>query len=245
MLDHSPLLSDVPGLRHGFSNREGGASSGRYATLNLGGRWGDDAAAVTENHARVAAAGGYAVEQLRRVRQVHGNQVLGMAELRPDSEADALWCGRGDHCVASVMTADCVPVLLADREGTVAAAVHSGWRGTVANIVGAAVGALARAGAEPGSVVAAIGPCIELAAFEVGQEVAEQFPAQFVDRARWPSPHVDLVAMVREQLAEAGVPAASVDRVGACTHANPSQWYSYRRDGAGIGQMLAFAGYPT
>ena len=243
MLDRCPRLAEVPGLVHGFSDRLGGVSTGRYATLNLGGRWGDAADAVDENHARLAAAGGYDVDALRMVRQVHGAAILraSAADRRGATEprqADALWCHRDDAVVVGVMTADCVPILLADRTGTVAAAVHSGWRGAVADIAGAAVAALP---VPPAELLAAIGPCIEVGAFEVGEEVAREFDPAFVDRSLGERPHVDLVAVVTAQLHAAGV--REVSRIGACTHDHPERWFSYRRDGAGIGQMLAFVGY--
>lgn len=232
-----------PGLVHGFTDRLGGVSEGRHATLNLGRRWGDDPAAVAENYRRVAAAGGFVAEDLRLARQVHGTAVLRAGQFVDGAEADAVWTQRDDRLVAGVLTADCVPVLLADRAGTVAAAVHSGWKGTASNIVGATVEVLAPA-ARPETLVAAIGPCIELAAFEVGEEVAERFDPAFVQREGFARPHVDLVAVVRAQLVAAGVPADSIERVGGCTFADPSRYFSYRRDGAGIGQMLAFIGFP-
>lgn len=231
------------GVVHGFTDRLGGASEGRYATLNLGRRWGDDPAAVAENYRRVAEAGGFRGESLRTVRQVHGNVVLRARELAEGSEADGLWVHRDDGpLVAGVLTADCVPLLLADRAGTVAAAVHSGWKGTVADIAGAAVRVLA-AQVPVTTLVAAIGPCIEVEAFEVGEEVAAQFDPAFVRRAGFVKPHVDLVATVRAQLLAAGVPAEAISRVGGCTCREPGRYFSYRRDGAGIGQMLAFAGF--
>ncbi|MFO7566942.1 MAG: peptidoglycan editing factor PgeF [Enhygromyxa sp.] len=232
-------------LTHGFTTRHGGVSQGRFATLNLGERWGDDPEAVAENYRRVAAAGGFAPEALLRVRQVHGDAVLAGCEARADSEADALWLHRdhpGPKGVIGVLTADCVPILLCDRRATVAAAVHSGWRGTVANIAARTVEALTSAGAAPEDLLAAIGPCIELDAFEVGEEVAEQFDARFIARAGFEKPHVDLLACVRAQLEAAGVPANQIERVGGCTHANPDLYFSYRRDGAGIGQQLSFIG---
>ena len=125
---------------------------------------------------------------------------------------------------------------------TAVAAVHSGWRGTVANIAARTVETLIDAGIAPGDLLAAIGPCIEVEAFEVGDEVAEQFDERFVARAGFAKPHVDLVACVRAQLEHAGIPANQVERVGACTHANPDLYFSYRRDGAGIGQQLSFIG---
>src|SRR5690606_8838654 len=146
------------------------------ATLNLGAKWGDRPEAVAENLARVAARAGFDRASLRLVRQVHGNTVLRAVEIDGDSTADALWAHRDDGpIVVGVLTADCVPVLLGDRNGEVACAVHSGWRGTVAEIVPAAVQRLAAAGIDAAALVAAIGPCIEVDAFEVGDEVASQF----------------------------------------------------------------------
>ncbi|NVB37760.1 laccase domain-containing protein [Pseudenhygromyxa sp. WMMC2535] len=218
--------------------------------MNLGGRWGDAPEAVEENLRRLAEAGGYEPASMVRVRQVHGAEVMAVGEVGPGSEADGLWThaghawsGPGAAPVLGVMTADCVPLLLVDRAGTVAAAVHSGWRGTVANIAGEAVARLVEGGGVAASqLLAAIGPCIELDAFEVGEEVAEQFEARFVARAGYAKPHVDLVACVRAQLEAAGLPPNQIERVGACTHANPGLYFSYRRDGAGIGQHLAFIG---
>lgn len=244
MLDRSTQLGRVPGLVHGFSDRLGGVSTGRFSTLNLGKRWGDVPQAVLDNHARLAAAGGYCTEALRSVVQVHGAEVVAATALTADSRADGLSCARGEGCVVSVMTADCVPILLADSDGTVAAAVHSGWRGTVAGIAAVAVRELSGLGARPESLVAAIGPCIEQPAFEVGDEVAAQFDPAFVARHGEDNPHVDLVGVVRAQLIEAGVRPSSIERVGGCTHAHPERWFSFRRDGASIGQMLSFIGYP-
>lgn len=230
------------GVVHGFTDRLGGVSVGRFESLNMGGRWGDDPAAVAENLRRVGAAGGFSPERLRRARQVHGAAVLYAGEVVEGSEADAVWVRRGDGLVAGVMTADCVPILLVDRAGSVAAAVHSGWKGTVADIAGAAVRTLP---VDPSQLLAAIGPCIEVAAFEVGEEVAAQFEPVFVRRDGFIKPHVDLVAMVTAQLVAAGVPAGAIERVGGCTYSDPRRYFSYRRDGAGIGQMLAFVGLPA
>lgn len=244
MLERSAALSALaPSIVHGFTDRQGGHSQGRFASLNLGARWGDDPEAVRRNLEAVAGAAGFDPAWLVSVRQVHGAAVLRAGEVGEGSEADALWCHRDDGpCVVGVLTADCVPVLLADREGEAVAAVHSGWRGTVAGVVTQTVRTLADAGIPPARLVVAIGPCIELAAFEVGEEVAAQFDETFVERGRWPKPHVDLVGVVRAQLRAAGVPAAAIERVGSCTHANPERYFSFRRDGAGIGQMMSFIG---
>jgi hypothetical protein len=243
MFDRADHLAAVPGLRHGFSDRNGGVSQGRYASLNLAAKWGDDPEHVAENVRRLADAAGFDPARLRRVTQVHGATVRWASQCEVSTEADGLCCRRGEGVVVAVLTADCVPILLADEAGTVAAAVHSGWRGTVADIAGAAVRTLAQAGVDPARLRAAIGPCIESGAFEVGDEVAERFAPAYVARAPDGNAHVDLVAAVRDQLVSAGVAHAAITRVGGCTHDHPDRWFSYRRDGAGIGQMLSFVGY--
>ncbi|MFV8750301.1 peptidoglycan editing factor PgeF [Nannocystaceae bacterium ST9] len=233
---------------HGFTTREGGVSVGRYASMNLGNRWGDEPEAVAENLRRLARAAEFRPEQLVRVTQVHGDTILAAHEVDANSQADAIWRHHehpGEH-VVGVMTADCVPLLLVDRQARVCAAVHSGWRGTVAGIAAKTVALLVeRAGIAPGDLLAAIGPCIELDAFEVGPEVAEEFDPAFVLRRPDRKPHVDLVAAVRAQLEQAGVPGQQIERVGGCTHANPDSYFSYRREGAGQGQHLAFIGLPA
>jgi YfiH family protein len=240
VLERSAKLSAIPGLKHGFTNRLGGVSKGRFASLNLGLKWGDEPDAVAENLRRVAAAGGYDPGSLRRVKQVHEGDVLHAPALTDASEADGLWCRSTDALTVAVSTADCVPILIADASGTVAAAVHSGWRSTVACIAGHAVAAL---DVDPSTLVAAIGPCIELAAFEVGPEVSAQFDPAFVDATSYAKPHVDLVGVVTAQLERAGIRAENIERVGTCTHAHPARYFSYRRDGKGTGQMLSFVGF--
>lgn len=242
VIDTDPTLATIDGLVHGFTDREGGVSTGRYATLNMASKWGDDTEAVAENRGRVAERAGFSIERLRTAKQVHGTDVVRATGIVHDATADALWCRREDSVVVGVLTADCVPILLADRDGNVAAAIHSGWRGTAANIAGAAVAALVADGVPASRLVAAIGPCIELDAFEVGPEVAAEFDPAFV-REQSPRPHVDLVACVRQQLVTAGVDPRAIAKVGGCTHTDPARYFSFRRDGAGIGQMLAFIGF--
>jgi YfiH family protein len=244
MLERAAGIEALGGLAHGFTDRDGGTSEAGFATLNLGRKWGDDPTRVDENLRRVGETAGFRPADLVLVHQVHGASVLRARDVQPDSRADALWLHRDDGPgVVGVLTADCVPILLADVAHTVVAAVHSGWRGTVAGVVPAAVSALAAVGAEPWSLRAAIGPCIEWPAFEVGPEVAAQFPDRHVRTDGLVRPHVDLVGMVRAQLEEAGVPPSCIERVGGCTHAEPRRYFSYRRDGPRTGQHLSFIGF--
>lgn len=235
----------LPGLVHGFTDRRGGVSSGPFATLNLGRGCGDDPAAVDENYRRLAQAGGFSLARLRTARQVHGRAVVRATEVDEATEADGLWCRRADAVVLAVRTADCVPVLLVDRAGEAAAAIHSGWMGTVLEIVPQAVAILEAAGISPSRLWAAIGPCIEEAAFEVGPEVAARFDERFVARGGYARPHVDLVAVVRDQLTRSGVPAEQIERVGQCTHQRRDLYFSYRRDRDPSGRQLSFVGFTS
>ena len=228
---------------HGFSCRTGGVSEGRYASLNLSDKWGDAPAHVEENLRRFAKRVGFEPNNLVTVKQVHGVAVVRANDVDADTEADAIWTHKGSGYVVGVRTADCVPVLLVDEQAGVCAAVHSGWRGTASNIVGQTVEVLLASGANARDLRAAIGPCIEVGAFEVGDEVAKEFSSQFVARDRGPRPHVDLRGCVRHQLGEAGLLHAHIVDVGGCTHTLEDVYFSYRRDGGGIGQQLSVIGW--
>ena len=241
LLLRSPLLGAL-GVRHGFTTRRGGVSVGRYASLNLGITWGDEADATTENLRRVAAAGGFDPADLCTVVQVHGARVLTVrAPERRAHEADGL---ATDVALAlGVLSADCVGLLLADGDGRVAAA-HAGWRGTAAAMGGAAVAALVALGARADAVRVALGPSIGPCCFEVGEDVAAVFsalvPAAVLRAPGQAKPHVDLYEVHRVLLQRAGVRPAHIEDRPPCTACAPERFFSYRRDGAGIGQHLAF-----
>lgn len=246
------MLLQAPGfvserLVHGCSTRHGGRSQGHYASMNLGHKWGDDPGCVDDNFSALAKMGGFSVADLVMVKQVHGAQIVRACEIQEDTQADGIYALSDDPGpkVLGVRTADCVPILLASRSGDRFAALHSGWRGTVSNIVEQGVRHLCEIPGRtllPSELCAVIGPCIEVDAFEVGTEVAEQFPS--VHRYRYASGrwHVDLVGMVFAQLRAAGLEPEMCVRVGSCTHANPEDFFSYRRDGRPTGQMLSFIG---
>jgi YfiH family protein len=233
------------GVRHGFSTRRGGVSVGRYATLNVGGKWGDDPAAVEKNRKRLAAAGGFQLESLYTATQVHGARVALIVDgVLPDrvqaAQADALVSSlRG--AVLGVYTADCVPILISDGDGRVAA-VHAGWRGTVAGVATAAVEAMVSIGAVRQSLRVAMGPSICPHCFEVGEEVAAAFeavaPSSVVHGEA--KAHVDLWDANRALLVAAGVPPDAIDAAPPCTMCEPERFFSFRRDGGNIGQHLSF-----
>lgn len=173
------------------------------------------------------------------VGQVHGADVAVVREARHVNAHDGLVTDRAG-LVLSVVAADCALVLLADAQAGVVGACHSGWRGTVAGIVGETVRQMGTLGAEPKRTRAYLAPCISTEAFEVGEEVAAEFDASVVVRyPEWPRPHVDLRADLRRQLAEAGVADVEVDE--SCTVAD-ERFYSYRGEGGTPGRMLGFIG---
>jgi YfiH family protein len=141
----------------------------------------------------------------------------------------------------TVLAADCALVLLADTAAGIVGACHSGWRGTVAKITGETVRAMAALGADPARVRAYVGPCISAEAFEVGEEVAAQFPDASVGRRpEWPRPHVDLRGDLARQLTEAGV--GQIELSEACTVSDVDRFYSYRAEDGTTGRMLGFIG---
>jgi YfiH family protein len=233
MNDADFLIADWPapaGIVAGTSLRTGGLSGGTFASLNLGDHVGDDPSAVAANRERLADYLKLPSEPVW-LRQVHGTRVV---EASPDAhaaEADASWTARaGIVCV--VMTADCLPVLFASRDGRVVAASHAGWRGLAEGVIEATVSALP---VPPGELLAWLGPAISQSAFEVGDEVRREFlradaraDACFLgnERGRW---QADLYGLARQRLRAAGV-AATYGGAG-CTHAEEDRFFSHRRDG--------------
>lgn len=235
--------------RHGFTTRVGGVSSGSFTSLNVGAANGDDAVQVKENQRRVMAAFGHPGGQPVTVKQVHGARVVYAAEAGLNVEADAVVSDRpGD--VLAVQTADCLPLLLVDADGRAAAAVHAGWRGTVAGVVGATIEALRdRFGVPPTELHAVIGPHVRAAPYQVGPEVVRAFrqaayPLNVAQADAEGRHRLSVAAAVRHDLALAGVPFHRVYDVGGCTLSEPERFFSHRRDGATTGRQWALVEVP-
>ncbi|MFT3915418.1 MAG: peptidoglycan editing factor PgeF [Anaeromyxobacteraceae bacterium] len=230
----------LAGFRHGFTTRAGGASPAPWDALNLGGGVGDDPARVAENWRRLEAATGLG---FARVRQVHGARAVRLdAACPPGEEADAV-VSRAPGVAATVAVADCVPVLLADPDTGAVAAVHAGWRGTIAHAAGEGVRALGReAGASPGRLLAAIGPSIGPCCYEISDDLAARFEAAFgADVVRRnPTPHLDLWAANARALAAAGVLEGRIDVLRRCTACEREVFFSHRRDAGRTGRQVAF-----
>lgn len=237
------------GFVHAFFTRRGGVSGPPWDTLNLAASTGDDPAAVRENLARVARRLGVPPERVYFLSQVHG---VAARVLRGDEDREAvlrevgditLSCAPGVAC--GVRSADCVPVLIADRRSGAVAAVHSGWRGTAQRVVQAGVTALLEIAGPGVELVAAIGPHIEACCFEVGEDVAAELARcsplgdAATIRQEGAKPRVDLRRVVRAQLEEAGVASADIDDVRGCSVCDAARFFSYRRDGQRSGRLLS------
>ena len=209
---------------------------------------GDDPDAVRENWSRAAARLGVDPARLYVLSQVHGtvSHALEGAEDREEvaRRTGDITLSREPGVAASVRTADCVPVLCADRASGAVAAIHSGWRGTVVNAAAAGVAAL-RALVGGGDLVAAIGPHIGACCFQVGPDVAEMLAGASalgdaaILRPEGERLRADLRRIVRAQLEAAGLSADAIDDVPGCTFCEPTRFHSYRRDPGRSGRMLS------
>lgn len=251
LLLESELLADA-GFRHAFSTRTGGVSGGPFASLNLGvaGAPGepDSGANLAENRRRLACSIGAESCPWVLSRQVHGREVHWSEGAMNDPKdlaslpaADAIATATPGR-LASVRTADCVPILLAcPRRGAVAA-VHAGWRGLVLGVIDAAVDRLVAAGAGRGGLLAAIGPAIGVDAYEVGEDVVDAFRSAGREgsfRRDSRGLRLDLLETTRRQLLRMGLASTRIDGASCCTHADASRFFSYRRDGARSGRLAA------
>ena len=255
MIDRPELLEYTlgTGVRAFTTTRLGGCSEGTYASFNINEYCGDRPDHIRANRAALCHALGIGPEALILPHQVHGTTVreVNAALLRHDAATrhallegvDAVMTDVAGVCVG-VSTADCLPILLHDPEHHAACAVHAGWRGTVARIAQRAVAAMAEAySTRPDALRAALGPCISLECFEVGDEVYQEFaeagfPMQRISRreAKW---HIDLAECNRLQLAEAGLDPQSVAVSGLCTYSRPDDFFSARRLGAASGRLFS------
>lgn len=228
----SRLLS---GVRHGFLGRRGGVSTGVVAGLNVGLGSDDDPAAVRENRRRAVAAV-VPGAQLVGVYQIHSAEVATLTEPWPDNarpRADALVTDRPGFALG-IITADCAPVLLADVEAGVIGAAHAGWKGALTGVTDATVAAMEALGARRDQVVAAIGPCIARASYEIDESFRTRFCADdgandrfFSDGRRAGHAQFDLEAYVAHRLAAAGI--ERVEALGLDTYANEDLFFSFRR----------------
>ena len=230
----SARLAALAGVRHAFFTRQGGVSAGLYASLNVGRGSGDDPAAVAENRRRISASFGAEPGALVTVYQTH-SAIAHVAEAAwgAPPEGDAV-VSAISGLICAILTADCAPVLIVDPVARVVASAHAGWRGALGGVVASAVSAMETLGARPDRMIAAIGPCIGPASYEVGLDFLDTFLAEDHANARFFQPGVrdgkrlfDLPGFVLDRLARAGVTDA--EWVGADTCADQDRFFSNRR----------------
>lgn len=245
-------LSARPEVRHFVTARLGGASPPPHDSLNLGFRTADDPSCVLANRQLLSDALGIQLDRFTVTKQVHGDRIeiigegqagLGARDYESGmDETDALMTNVPGICVM-VLVADCVPILLFDPAHMVVAAVHSGWKGTVARIGAKAVRLMAeRFGSRASDIIAGIGPSIGPCCYEVGHEVESAFgpDAPLGHRKANGRAHLDLWEANRRILLESGVPDAKIEIARLCTRCNADLFFSERhhpgtgRFGAGI-----------
>ncbi|NNM73517.1 peptidoglycan editing factor PgeF [Enterovirga aerilata] len=232
----APDLSALPGIRHAFFTREGGASAGIYASLNGGVGSADDPRAVAENRARMAAALGVAPDRLVSLHQIHSADIVTVEKpWRPEErpKADGM-ATRTPGIAIAVASADCGPVLFADAEAGVVGAAHSGWKGAFTGVLEATVARMEELGASRARIVAVLGPTIGPQAYEVGPEFAARFVEADGSYRRFFRPsgreghaYFDLPAFILHRLEAAAIGKAA--SLGLCTYTDGTRFYSYRR----------------
>ena len=231
----SPLLAQLPGVRHAFFTRQGGVSDGVFDSLNVGLGSGDDPLCVAENRQRAAQVLGGDAASLATCYQIHSAMAVTIdapfVDERP--RADAIVTA-APGLVCGALAADCAPILIADPQARIVAAVHAGWRGALAGVVGSAIDAMIWLGADPDRMSAAVGPCIGPASYEVGLEFLDAFADDDPANARFFAPGVtyekrlfDLPGYVLSRLAAAGV--ARAEWIGRDTLAEEDWFFSNRR----------------
>ena len=253
MSDPRPIraaaLGDIP---HGFLGREGGVSTGIHAGLNVGLGSDDDRAAILENRRRAITAvlPGAALATVHQVHSPHAVAAPVADDARP--EADALVTDRPGLLIG-ILTADCVPVLLSDSRAGVVGAAHAGWKGALGGVTDSTLAQMIALGAHVDHIVAAIGPCIARASYEVDEGFLRRFldadpeNERFFSDGRRPAHHqFDIEAYVAARLAAAGI--ARIEMLGLDTYADDQRFFSFRRathrGEPGYGRQISLIGLP-
>lgn len=241
------------GVAHGFLGRRGGVSTGATAGLNVGLGSADDPAAVAENR-RLAAEAVLPGGRLVTAFQVHSAEVVTVSEPWEDDarpHADALVTDR-PGLLLGILTADCAPVLFADAQAGVVGAAHAGWKGAIGGVTDATITAMERLGARRDRIVAAVGPCIARASYEVDDRFLTTFAAADAANERFFAPgrerhhQFDLEAYVVHRLAAAGL--SRIEALGLDTYADEARFFSFRRathrGEADYGRQVSVIGLP-
>jgi YfiH family protein len=226
-------------MRHGFFTADGGVSSGLYQSLNCGYGSADDTGNIDENRRRVAVALGFAPDRLFGLKQCHSATAISLSDsssAAPDKRPDAdAYVSNRENAALAILTADCVPVLFADRHRSVIGAAHAGWRGANGGILAATVNMMCDKGASLAGIEAVIGPAIAKASYQVGDDcrdavlTAHPHASQFFhpDPAHEQKYYFDLPALASWQLGRIGI--AHVVDLAIDTYNSANRLFSHRR----------------
>lgn len=246
-----PQWENYKGLLHGFMGRRGGKSAAPYAGLNTSYRVGDDPKVVSHNVCDVKLAAGIHDGRVVTMRQVHGDNIVEVKDknLKEAGEADGMITGEVDLYLA-VLTADCVPLLIVAPKQKLAAAVHAGWRGTLAGIAEKTVRLLeSKYDVAAADLEVALGPSIGSCCYEVKDDVAGPLMKRW-GRLTTPSivvkdgkSFVNLRRLNRDILRAAGVPGSQLHQIGPCTSCAADDFFSYRRERSDTGRQMSLIGW--
>ncbi len=249
-------FESLPYVCHGFSTRRGGChgglSAGAEYSFDLGGTAGNIGKLAAENRHRFLVALHLENARLITLRQIHSDCVYIIEDISDQwnrSEGDAL-ATRTENVALAVQIADCLPILIADPVRNAVATVHSGWRGALSRILFQTIRKMQEAfGSDPTTLLIAVGPGIRACCFEVGAEVVELFEREYPGACLAKPIHArpdkylcDLCGALDIQLDLAGVPPENRYDLGACTHCNTGEFFSYRAEGSASGRMMAVIG---
>lgn len=239
------LFSGAEGIQAWFTLKNPGISdpNSEIPGLDLGTNTGSPEETIMENREQLYKILGLEPGWVALAGQVHGTRIRHVTTGGSYPETDGLITEIPGLALA-IQVADCAAVLLGDPGRNVAAAVHAGWRGAAGGILPQAVHMMKQRGSDPFDIRAFVSPCISGKHFEVGGEVAEQFPDRFVDRKTHAKPHVDLKSFLKYQLLEVGLKELHIDLHGGCTVGEPALYYSYRREKKRSGRMMGIIKLP-
>lgn len=237
----SSALTAIPGIVHGFSTRRA-----EHNEFTLG-PMGSENPAIQINRARLLAAADMPGWPVLKLKQVHSDIIHDMTDTSAANEpfeGDAAITQLGG-AVLGIQTADCVPILLADKKGHAVAAIHAGWRGTAARIAQKTVARLVHDYGIPShDLIAVIGPHNAVCCYEVGEDVVQAMndSATILRKPEWAKPHLNQALANQRQLMATGIPEDQIVVSNLCTQCRSDLFYSYRREGQRAGRMMSVIG---
>jgi len=232
-----PSIFDAESISSWFTKRgESVQDNFKIEGLNLGFNTDEEKKIVEGNRNFLAEQISTDISNIAFANQVHGHEIEEVTKGGIYENIDGFITSERGLALA-IQVADCAAVLLAESKAGIISAVHAGWRGAEAKIVPKAVQKMISMGADLANIKVFISPCISVDEFEVGEEVAEKFPDEFIDRKRFSKPHINIKKFIESQLLEAGIFDGNIEIHGSCTFSEPG-YYSYRRDGKEAGRMM-------